>query len=162
MFVEVFQSECCTAAREVLLLGCSDRPVSFTFTLSPQTQVEKANIAGAAGTALCLPDSLPRNMERQCMKRFSPPCSEWLLQLEQLVSPVVTRVHYVMWNGRERVGLASLLFYTSAVTRRLCVCVRSTSFYNTVPSLCTAAILTSAFVLIEMFTWTCISYSLGL
>lgn len=36
--------------------------MSFTFTLSPQTQVEKeANIDGVAGSALCLSDSGPIN-----------------------------------------------------------------------------------------------------
>lgn len=153
MFKEVFKSECCTEAAETLLLGSSSRRVSFTFTLSPQTQVEKANIDGVAGSALCLPDSLPINMERLCMTRFSPRCSERLLRLEQpcVVTPVVVRVHYHTWNGQERVALASLLFSTSAVTHGLCVCVRSCSFCDTVHSLCSAVTLTSAFLLIEIF-----------
>lgn len=68
------------------------------------------------------------------------------------MTPVVVRVHYHAWNDQERVGLPSLLFSTSAATHSLCVCVRSCSFCDTVHSLCSAVTLTSAFLLIEIFT----------
>lgn len=96
-------------------------------------QVEKANIDGVAGSALCLADSLPVNIDPynlaiECMARFSHHCRERLLQPEQPCDS--RRRHDDMWNYQTRVGLASLLFYTSAVTHGLCVCVRNSSFYN--------------------------------
>lgn len=124
----MYKSECCTAAAETFLLGCSGRRVSFTFTLRhkwkkqiwimqrecslPSWYLSSAHKYGAL------------MYEKVSLITAVNGCCSW----SNLAAPAVVGVYYDAWNGRERVGLAALLLYTSGVTHSLCVCVRSSPF----------------------------------